>query len=1103
MDSAKAAASAGIVVVISVAAAQAVRVTVTPAASSPLLSLAFPTLCALTIGLGYVLRRIRAGVLPDLLLLLGNLLVPLSLYDWALAWGPAVLGRPEAAASFVLAIGIVYHAAVEKFVHPRPLPEWAYPYLIVGHIAALLALAPAAAGLPRSLAPWLILAVSGSLGFGWAVARTSPRAGHHLVTAALTAWAAALAAAVLDGVGLRTLGATYTGAALALALTFAGNSLGATARAAGVLAWGLLTAAFTATLYVLGAPLVVYLAATTLWVITLTCLGRLALEPRFEALRESAPWLAVGLGLGLSLGLLPGARDLLGLGPAVAWRGLSWSTALGDGRGLALAFCFTGVGCALLLSTFWQGRYPTIAFSKAGFVATAALYRITAYSGPILLALGASLASSMAGPLALSLIPAAVGVGFVLASLPASSVYPRAPLDAAGVAALPLALWNARGDKSVLAALLGVSASIFLWRSIKEAPFWPHVAFLTSALVAGVVLSGPGILGLLPLGFLPIALLVSTRVLVPVVASERKGRATVGAALVAAAAAIVWDSLRLSAVPLASLIIWAGLLIARPRGAGSGHVSAWDHHLDWARVLLGHLAGGTVLVLWLRPWERGRAWPVVLMLWSWLHFGWSEALRRRHASVAVASATYHASHVLAAATLVLGMAWADAATWAAVALAYAALCFESAAARPLVAFGLRGSAHSLIVLSLGIALWAGLAPTLVALLGAALVFLWRSVRDDSSAAHLAFLVLTSLATAVATLHSRSTLLPLATLAIVILLVGRWLEVLSHQPLKVALTRGWALALAACAVPTAWLLASDRTAVFLTLWLGTLAGGVAWRQPEGPAREAHRKLLRGAHWLLHAAGISLVLSAAADLGVRPELQAPLLVAWALLHLAAERRLVPPSALVPAEAVRHAVLGTAVLSLVLAAFRWNAAWSVAACVAAAALFFFAGRLWGLSRLRHATAWALIEGAWLTGTALGATLFEAYLLPVATYLALLARGRGRATESTDAVRRVLASTAVALGVALPLLALAARPTSSGHALFLAGGSLVLSWAFGGHRRDRAFLLLTCAAFVLGVLVSVGLGQPEPVLSLALVGAAVLLMGSLGLQARGEEST
>ncbi|HLA76660.1 MAG TPA: hypothetical protein VJU18_03665, partial [Vicinamibacteria bacterium] len=1068
MGSLKVAAISGIAVAVLVATAYAVRLSVDGAAASALLSLCFLSLCGLALAVGGALRhREEYRPLAESLLALGNLLVPVSLYAPALTWVPLLAGRVPLAASAVLAIGLAYHAACYRRASPPPLPAGLYPCLFAALSGGLVLALGHAVQLPPPLTATLLLALAE--GFHWLARGRAQGGGPYRIGAALLAVTAT--ASLLPSFAARpnptSLLLFPISAALTLRLSLSSDALGVAGRVAGLLGWALLTTACTTGLFFLSAPFWAYLIATTAWVMTLTAWGVLLPTERAGGLKDGAAWLSLLLGLGLGLLLAPATLARVGLsGPLASVPNALVAPEVTPGL---MASSFLGVGLALLTSAFWRGRYPTIAFTRAGFVAGAMVTGLLSYAGPLFVLLGlcAALATS-AGLLVLA--PAALGIGCLLTSRAASRWLPRPGLDTAGSLVLAVALWNARGSREGAAFLLAALALACLWRASRETSLRPHLAFLVSGLGCGLLLSSPGNpLGMVPLALLAL-LLLSLVGLSPAAETTRKRPATLAAAALAGAAAGLAEAIAGGPSPWVFLTLWVGcwLLTCWLVRALDPAPNRVERGLLFASVVLANLAGGALLMVLLQSWGRPWAYAVGLGAWSWLHYGLFAVLRLRNAPLPLAGATYHSAHALGFASLPLAALQGGSLTSALCALGYAALCFESASLGIPSAFGLRGTAHALTLGALGLGLASGLTATLATLSGAAALFLWRSLRDAANAAHLWFLVLTTVGTAVATLSGRDSFLPLALLAVGVLGVARLLHFLGQSPAKVALTHGWALTVATVALPASWVTGDSSTAVSLCLWLGLAASSWRWRATLAATPQI--PLARGGQWLLHASGASLVLAGLRDANLAV-LQAPALALWAggLLGLdEAFRGRLPATGVAPdRHATRDAVAAMTGLSLGLAAWRFEEPASAVACFLGALVFGWAERLQAVRWAGHLAAAAAIEGVWVLGFARGVWWPEAYLMPLGIYLAVLSGVRapaGRAARGSWIGLHALALLALLATVGCPLVAVLLWPASA-HLLFLAGGCLLLVYVFTASGQPTPLLVSVCGMFVAGV--------------------------------------
>jgi hypothetical protein len=489
-------------------------------------------------------------------------------------------------------------------------------------------------------------------------------------------------------------------------------------------------------------------------------------------------------------------------------------------------------------------------------------------------------------------------------------------------------------------------------------------------------------------------------------------------------------------------VIWAGFLVGlrgrdrRPGRELGAAAALQDRRLRIGGFWVAHAAGAACLIATARslgmPAEY--AGPAIA-LWAWIHL----ALSRRMDAfprLAATAALRHSIHgfalvaTLLAASAAFGAAGAE--VLVACLLLNGALYFQMAqtasradeqifsAARRRRWLRLTGE-----VLNLGAILAAvvgGARLTIWACSFSAIVYLWRSAREQSFFAHVCFLGLSTAAASVAAVKfpGNGRMLWMSLLAVALLLaiypwlvsrkrtrpVGRltlWAVVLRIDPwaerAEGPLTLLWAIALAAVAGVSERVWGQSSAVIYLPIWIGFLIG------LKGRAPRADKRLLKGqggestaaaveqkdwrlrivGYWVAHAAGVMALVSTLRALGWPPAYTSVAVVAWAWTHFGLSQTLaVQAGGRVVTPATRHAVHGFALTAMSLAIYyAREGSFSVAAAFLTGLLYLVLRQSWGQEALEDVAALSFITAFSILGVVLPIALPDYYLSLVGLYL------------------------------------------------------------------------------------------------------------------------
>jgi len=1115
----------GVAVVWLAAVAYSMRITFDPGAGQPILTVSFLLLNALGAWLGgRIYARQPSSPLGISLLVLSDVIFPLNLYAPLVLYTPGLQGRIFESAFVVLFVGVLYHVyGYRRLAHSRFHPLF-YPYFFAGAGAGLIHLSRFTMGLSLASALWLSLVFGVALYVLARRRRLEPR-NHFPLAVALPFSATAVWGAwdIWQNPATGALALPFLASALVLWLAWAERELGPLVRTVGLLGWASLTIAFTASLHVAGAPPLAYLAATVAWVVTLALLG-LALNPdRADPLRESAYWLSVALALGLAGATAPLWLRQVGL------RAAEYQGFLAGVPPASVPLALVGLAGALFAQAFWRHRHPSIAETPVGFVASTALLNVASYAAPLLVvpASSALFAALSPGGAGLVWAPFLLGVTYLALAERADRLYPMGALDFAGSAALLLAGVAALQDKPLAVFTLAGGALLFLWRALRSRSLWPYLGFLLLITAAAVTLGT-----LLPSArTVPLAgALVAVLILVRGLTRRGTPRGAVLLALawavVGGAGVLVFEAIWGTRSLISFALVWLGFLA----GLWARSPDATEPEPEWALRAFGfgvaHAAGGLWLVYGVgRLGSLAGFEAAALAAWAWAY---QVVLLREVGSAhdrALANTTRHAVHVFALVSVVLAVAVAGPGTRVACALLYAVLCFLVASDVPRGSQPLVRAGYALTLIAIGLGIAAGLGAALLALVGAAFVFLWRSLREASLIPQLVFLLLSTAAAVLAAATRRHDLgmLPLALLAIALVLAARALRRLEGNNAKVRLTLSWALLAGTAAALVELALPPHVTGVFLALWLGLLIGLSGYERRSGRERRTARRegverrqatlaeddwLPVGGLFLAHASGAALLWFVLGSEGLPAAARGALLAAWAWLHLTLLIARHASTSSTPASlATRHAIHLFSITALALAALRFREGiWPVAACAIVGTMYLF-WRWWETeSVFLHAAALAYVQGLVILGIAQRIEWAEYYLGSIGLYLCLLlslpravrepespsARPKRRRRRLIEDRRDALALLAVLLMVGYPFWA-TLRSRDAVHVFFLSAASVLLLQILLVTGRPAALVYLVCGLFVAGASYGVAFGAPAPRLWLFLVVTGALAIASL----------
>ncbi|MBI3952165.1 MAG: hypothetical protein HY314_17085 [Acidobacteria bacterium] len=306
------AAYSGLALIFMAALASAIRITLNPDATSTGLIVAWASVNLIAWGAGWIaLRRESDQGFSQLLIAVGDALLPLNLYMIGITHARPVAGSIAFSASFAAMAALAYYIFAD--LAARRVPLTGYPhrvYLFTICFAVPVYFAYLTVGLSVST---VALVLVGVVGLVAALSRLldPPLRQHYAVAGMLLILA--VAGLFARPFTQRTDGLFLLGVSLAAGLLFAlawFNREAWFGKLLGFSAWGILTLAFAATFHALGwwrTPSLVLAAA---WVALLVYTWRFLGPVRFAPLKEPAYWFAFALGVMVAGSLRPLWRSL-------------------------------------------------------------------------------------------------------------------------------------------------------------------------------------------------------------------------------------------------------------------------------------------------------------------------------------------------------------------------------------------------------------------------------------------------------------------------------------------------------------------------------------------------------------------------------------------------------------------------------------------------------------------------------------------------------------------------------------------------------------------------------------------------------------------------
>ncbi|HKX30749.1 MAG TPA: hypothetical protein VJ302_23870 [Blastocatellia bacterium] len=944
----------------------------------------------------YAQRNRSSGRFGRTLSMLGDLLILLNVYVLCFLYLPPLAGQVSQSVSAALLVGICYYLYWYRRHADQRLPAPFYAYYLTLAGGATLFLTCRTLGLPLEQIFWSILGFGLVFRFLVVGLKLRPRADFLLAIMYLLAALTALSAgAFLARPTLSLLLGWYGVAGIICSLAWIARGLGSAGRVLGFGWYCALTLAFTGSLYYQASPPSVYVISTTIWIGLLTALVLMITGRGAEPFAQPAYWLSVLLGLGL-----------------IAYWGDFWSRLahwhfrfpLSRAFTLPLGFglersdellapiALVAIGGAFLVSSVWQRRYPTIALSMWGYGINYALVEITSYL-PLLLFVGAGsgLWLTLGGTAyGMSLAPFGLGVGYLWLSRFKDSLFPLITLRVAGYLAIFVAALTAFYNTDLALIVLVLSALVFLRRSVNDRSFLAHLFFLfmTSSVALPAAIKLKGHTPMLVMAAQAVIMVAIYLWLVTRRGRPAEGRLTLIWAICQAVATGVIEAVWGGFSPLVFLALWLGLLGAlglslMPEGTPAEAVRRERDR--WIRIVaygVGHAAGAVCFIPLLR--ELGfsaRAAGPAIAVWAWAHFGlsrWSGRLPRQAATIALKQAV----HGFAGLSILLAALSGSADVIAGCLLSNVALYFQmaqsladessgAAAAGAALSVGRRRQLQALIMIAhlmnsaaIIVAARQGASSAVWVYAVSALVFGWRSLREQSLLAHLYFLVLATTAAWIAALKlvgsGRMSLV--GALAVGLLGVYRWLlrrhgrhpqgrpsmwTIVLHLAPWAKYAEGpvtllWAVGLAATTAMVEGVRGPYSAPIHLLLWIGLLLGLPGRRrgpdaEPETFPEERDQWLRIAGYWVGHAAGSIYLILLLKELGFSIKYAGPVIAVWAWGHFELSRvlRVLPRQAMTIA--LEHAVHGFAGLSILLAMLSGSADVIAGCLLSNVALYF----------------------------------------------------------------------------------------------------------------------------------------------------------------------
>ncbi|MDW8238724.1 MAG: hypothetical protein RMM98_03845 [Acidobacteriota bacterium] len=293
------AAYSGMALLLLAALATAIHVAMAPQAATTTLLMVTVGVNLLAWGLGHFLfRRPSAAGGQQLLIALGDALLPLNVYLVAISLLTPIVGHALLSAWLAASVSLAYGIFADLAGRHVPLTAHAHrAYLFTFGLAASASLSAATFGLSAS---WLALALAGALGIITALcyAIRSPIRAHYAIAGmiAILAGMGSLAPSFAQRPDQLSLLAAWINAVWLFAIALANRETGI-GKVVGFGAWAGLTLALAATLYFFHWWVTPNMIFAGLWVAALMYLWRLFGPKRFAPLKEPAYWFAIAFSL--------------------------------------------------------------------------------------------------------------------------------------------------------------------------------------------------------------------------------------------------------------------------------------------------------------------------------------------------------------------------------------------------------------------------------------------------------------------------------------------------------------------------------------------------------------------------------------------------------------------------------------------------------------------------------------------------------------------------------------------------------------------------------------------------------------------------------------
>jgi hypothetical protein len=740
----------------------------------------------------------------------------------------------------------------------------------------------------------------------------------------------------------------------------------------------------------------------------------------------------------------------------------------------------------------------------------------------------------------LAFAPFIVGVAFLAIRQAGDRHYPMKTLKAAEYIALLLSVLTAFYNPLLAVLILSANAAVFLWRSIRESSFLFQLYFLI-LVTAATVIAAIKLLGherMLIAGLISVSLVGMYRWLCRCENRSAESRLTFIWAQVLALSAIVLEAVYGNFSPFVFLIVWAGfLLVTELRRAPIAEKTSAQPQHRWMRMVgywVAHLAGAVWLISMLKFLGIDLSYAALaLVLWTSAHVQVAGLLEKRLPGRVVTDATRLAVHGLVLLALLFLVTASSGLVIVVTLLVSGILYFQlpvrflgssnnqKSADQPLsgnTGAGVTASRQQKVLrtianaLTLAAVIYAStdsVKLTTMALFFSALVYLWRSAREQSYRPHFLFLSLATIAVglAVFNLFDKPAVLILSFLSVGLLGVYQWLLTVKVRYREAQLTLKWAVIAGVGSIIIEAVWGQFSPLVFLPIWSGFLIGLKASKEREGWT-SAHsvdvenRQLRIAGYWVAHTAGACWLSAMALTSGIAASYQAVALAVWAWIHFGVYQLMARrASGRVRTIATLQAVHGFSFFSLLLALiYAQDALLSMVACSITGSLYLVLRLTSSQKTLGDVAVFAFIEVISLLGAQWEIALPDFYLAVIGLYLCFILPRRfdnqtlkkpeaGKKQWQAFLQENFLTLLVMLMLVIYPFWALV-QSLHSVHIFLLGGATVALLFLFMQSRRPPVLIYLVSLFFVIGAGYLLVFGQPDQWVHmfLVLIGALII---------------